>query len=107
MLNVVFWLLSLPKTALLPLKKNMHSLRNIHQHILASAFFLLFLVQQGMSQCSMCKASAATKGEGGSYFMGTGLNTGILFLLALPFLLCAFVGYKWYRKNKMKQELEA
>ncbi|MEM7514806.1 MAG: hypothetical protein AAF388_28020 [Bacteroidota bacterium] len=44
-----------------------------------------------MSQCSMCKASAASKDEAGSYFMGAGLNTGILFLLALPFLLCGFV----------------
>ncbi|MEL6193974.1 MAG: hypothetical protein AAFR66_18070 [Bacteroidota bacterium] len=55
----------------------------------------------------MCKASAASKDEAGSYFMGAGLNTGILFLLALPFLLCGFVGFMWYRKNKIRQELES
>lgn len=81
--------------------------RKILAYLFSSAFFMLFLVQQGMSQCSMCKASAASKDEAGGYFMGAGLNTGILFLLALPFLLCGFIGFMWYRKNKMEKELEA
>jgi hypothetical protein len=38
---------------------------------------------------------------------GKGLNTGILYILCLPYLLVFTIGFIWYRKNKKaKQEEE-
>ena len=53
------------------------------------------------AQCSMCRQAAESgikKGE----VQGKGLNKGILFLMAIPYLLggTAFIIYK---KNKRKQ----
>jgi hypothetical protein len=51
---------------------------------------LLFLVGDAAAQCAMCKA-VVTSNEGGTFggeqAIGKGLNRGILFLLAIPYLL--------------------
>ena len=53
------------------------------------------------AQCAMCKASAEAnlKAGGGD---PRGLNAGILYMLALPYLLVAGIGYWWWR-NRRKQ----
>lgn len=47
----------------------------------------------------MCKAVAETAQEGGSS-VAAGLNNGILYLMAIPYLLMAAVGYVLYRHKK-------
>lgn len=51
------------------------------------------------SQCPMCKASAeASIKEGGSY--AKGLNAGILYLFATPYILVGSVGLLWWYRNR-------
>lgn len=56
------------------------------------------------AQCTQCKSAAAAKDEAGNLYVGEGLNFGILYLLALPFVLIAVVGGYWlYRTYQMRK----
>ena len=64
---------------------------------------LLFLDIDLQAQCSMCNTqanSAVQNGDGA----GMGLNDGILYLLAAPYLLVVFLGIIWYKKSKRASE---
>ena len=71
---------------------------------LISGFFALILPSITWAQCSMCKAVAESSREGGSP-IAEGLNDGILYLMAFPYLLMLVVGIAWYRHSK-KAEAE-
>lgn len=70
-------------------------LRLVFQRIIALVFLLTPVVVQ--AQCAMCRASA----EGTS--IAKGLNTGILYLLAFPFLVIFGGGIYWYLNRKKFQ----
>lgn len=53
------------------------------------------------AQCSMCTLTAENSVENGNT-QGKGLNTGILLLLAAPYIAIAGVGYIWYTKYRRK-----
>ena len=57
------------------------------------AFFLLS-VDVGYSQCSMCRAVLQSK-EGQA--TAKGINNGILYLMAIPYLLVGLVGWKVFQ----------
>lgn len=65
---------------------------------------LLLLLQQAWAQCASCKAAAATTDESGELVVGGGLNTGILYLLALPFVAIGVIFFVWYLKSKRLKE---
>lgn len=48
------------------------------------------------SQCSLCTRTAQQMGEKPAQ----GLNGGILYLMAVPFAIAGFIGYKWWRKER-------
>jgi hypothetical protein len=48
------------------------------------------------AQCSICSKTASQMGEDA----GRGLNGGILYLAAAPFLILTYIGYKWWRNNQ-------
>ena len=50
----------------------------------------------GSAQCSICSKTATQLGEEA----GRGLNGGILYLAAAPFLILSYIGYKWWRNNQ-------
>ncbi|HMS29625.1 MAG: hypothetical protein IPQ10_10205 [Saprospiraceae bacterium] len=54
------------------------------------------------SQCPMCKMAAESNLKGGG-MAGQGLNTGILYLLALPYIAVGVMIYL-YRKNRKELE---
>ena len=56
--------------------------------------FLIFGLEQTYSQCSMCRAVLISE-EGQA--TAKGINNGILYLMAIPYLLVAFVGWKVFR----------
>jgi hypothetical protein len=71
----------------------------------AGFILLVFLASMASSfaQCAMCKAVAETDANGGGT-AALGLNTGILYLMAFPYLLIGTVGFFWYRhQKKLKQ----
>ncbi len=55
------------------------------------------------AQCPMCRATAETNlANGGSE--GQGLNNGILYMLALPYVIVGTIGYVWYRNRRKEEE---
>lgn len=49
-------------------------------------------------QCVMCKAVAEDSAEDGS--LGRGLNAGILYLMAIPYVILGFFAWMVFRKRK-------
>lgn len=67
---------------------------------------LLFVATFGVSpivkaQCSMCAISAEQGTKNGNT-QGKGLNSGIVYLLAIPYILIAGIGILWYRNYRKK-----
>ncbi|MDJ1479165.1 hypothetical protein QNI16_01640 [Cytophagaceae bacterium YF14B1] len=51
------------------------------------------------AQCAMCRASVESNLSSGESTLGSGLNKGILFLLAMPYLAISIIAYLWYRTS--------
>lgn len=67
--------------------------------IVAVFVICLLLLPELSAQCPMCKLSAESNlRDGGT--AGRGLNTGILYMFAMPYLLVGTLGYIWYRNRK-------
>lgn len=66
---------------------------------------LLLLPQFVDAQCSMCRAVLETDTDQNA---ARGINNGIVYLMAFPYLLVAGIGYFVYRsrKNAAKSEEE-
>ncbi|HBL38331.1 MAG TPA: hypothetical protein DDZ19_04490 [Flavobacteriales bacterium] len=60
-------------------------------------FGLLLLVQDALGQCVMCRAVAEDSAEDGG--LGAGLNRGILYLMAVPYILLSAFFFVIYRKR--------
>lgn len=60
-------------------------------------------VNTASAQCPMCKMSAESNLENGGT-AGKGLNKGILYLFAAPYLMVGGLAFMWHRANKKKQE---
>ncbi|MEJ2882669.1 hypothetical protein [Pedobacter sp. GR22-6] len=58
-------------------------------------------VQSSNAQCAMCTVSAEQSVKNGNT-QGKGLNAGILYLLAIPYLLISGMGILWYVKYRKK-----
>ncbi len=72
-----------------------------------SILALAFTLSVGTStpvqaQCPMCRMSAESNLKNGGT-QGRGLNNGILFMLAMPYLLVGAIGFVWW-KNRRKEE---
>lgn len=50
------------------------------------------------AQCAMCKTTATSDLEGGGT-IGTGLNSGIFYLMSIPYLILMVGGYFFFRKS--------
>ena len=56
-------------------------------------FSLAFMIE-AKAQCSMCRA--VLESEAGQE-TAKGINSGIIYLMAIPYLLVAFVGYQIFK----------
>ena len=65
-------------------------------------FLLIFCLVQfnGNAQCAMCKRVAESSQEANDNKAGKGLNTGILYLLSIPYVLAGIGAYAYFKKNK-------
>ena len=55
--------------------------------------------------CVMCRAQVGEhKDKDEAKLVGTSLNTGILYLVSIPYLLVATVGFIWWRNNKNSKQ---
>ena len=62
---------------------------------------LTFTTVESSAQCAMCALNAENSVKNGNT-QGKGLNTGIMYLLAAPYLAIAGVGLLWYKKYRRK-----
>ena len=64
-----------------------------------STIAVLFLTIDVNAQCAMCKAVVETNLESGDT-KGLGLNNGILYLMAIPYIAALVFGISYYIQNK-------
>ncbi len=62
------------------------------------AFFALCVWENATGQCVMCKAVAEDSADDGG--LGAGLNRGILYLMAVPYILLSALFFVIYKKRK-------
>ena len=73
------------------------------------AIIFLFALQlllpgaAGYAQCSLCTKTAQQLGEKPAQ----GLNSGILYLMIMPFALVGFIGFRWWKNNKAMEDQDA
>ncbi|MNJ91579.1 hypothetical protein D3C87_92310 [compost metagenome] len=72
------------------------------------AFVFVFIVLSAIAvsntanaQCAMCSVNAEQSVKNGNT-QGNGLNTGILYLLAIPYVLLTGIGVLWYVKFRKR-----
>jgi hypothetical protein len=57
------------------------------------------------AQCAMCRASVESNiNEDGVNFAAK-LNTGILYLFVMPYLLAMVIGYFWWKKSREQRRI--
>lgn len=67
--------------------------------------FLFTLSFQSLTfaQCAMCRASVENNVSNGETSIGAGLNSGIIYLFVMPYLLAMIIGYLWWKSAKKKK----
>lgn len=68
--------------------------------------FIFLSVVSASAQCAMCRSTLENNFSNGDPGIGAGINTGILYLLVLPYLAVLTLGYFWFKSSRnAKQEL--
>ncbi len=80
------------RPVVLPLSYQMRQIVNIFTLVV---LFLLFS-QVLSAQCAVCTKTALQLGEKPAQ----GMNSGILYLMFMPFIIVGFIGYRWWKGNR-------
>ncbi|MFD1768217.1 hypothetical protein [Sphingobacterium suaedae] len=80
----------------------MISKRSIPVFVTTLLILGLFFYRDAAAQCAMCSLNAENGTTNGNT-QGKGLNDGILFLLAIPYLITVGIGLLWYKKYRKAQ----
>jgi len=67
---------------------------------LVLSLVVLLLSTASFAQCAMCRATLENNFSNGKPGIAAGINAGILYLLAMPYLAAVILGYFWYRSSK-------
>lgn len=67
---------------------------------------ILLINTDADAQCAMCKAVVESNQKNGGG-IGAGLNSGILYLMAIPYAMVFGGGLLWYRNLKKREAAEA
>ena len=67
-------------------------------NFLITLALLLFTNVVSIAQCAMCK-STVESGSANGESMARGLNTGILYLMAIPYVILMIGGYFFFKKT--------
>lgn len=74
---------------------------------------LSFSGTSAYSQCAMCRSTVESNVGTGSgnnapeSNVGKGINSGILYLMIIPYILVGTVGFLWYQSNRKKKNARA
>lgn len=66
--------------------------------------FLLLAIGNTFAQCAMCRSTLENNFSNGNPGVGAGINTGILYLLVLPYLAVMILGYFWFKSSRNAQQ---
>ncbi|MEL6123920.1 MAG: hypothetical protein AAFR14_09360 [Bacteroidota bacterium] len=71
------------------------------KRVVAVVLIILFgsLFPDLFAQCPMCRMAAESNLENGGT-AGKGLNSGILYMLTMPYILIGVIGFVWYRNRR-------
>lgn len=72
--------------------------KEFSKSIIYVLFFMLFSLSTN-AQCAMCRAALESEGNG---VKAEAVNDGIVYLMAIPYILATVVGYVVYRIVKKK-----
>ena len=75
----------------------------IMKRIILTFTFLVLNIFYSSAQCAMCRATVENNVSNGEAGIANGLNIGILYLFATPYLVVAVLGFLWYKKSKKKK----
>jgi hypothetical protein len=70
------------------------------RRLLTILFFLLILLVEADAQCAMCRSTLENNFSNGNPGIAAGINTGILYLLAMPYLAVMTLGYLWFKSSR-------
>jgi len=76
------------------------SMKKISMIFLLALQFLLLSQFTLNAQCSICTKTAQQMGEKPAQ----GMNSGILYLMVMPFAIVGFIGFRWWKNNKAVEE---
>ena len=65
--------------------------------ILMNFVLVVFMITESSAQCSMCRAVLESEE---ALETAKGINNGIIYLMAIPYLLVGFVGYQVFKLLK-------
>jgi hypothetical protein len=64
------------------------------------SLFLLAVPAISFAQCAMCRTQLENNVSNGDIGIAAGINTGILYLLSMPYLIVIVLGYFWYKTSR-------
>jgi hypothetical protein len=64
----------------------------------------LFGSEFASAQCAMCRATIEANAANSDKY-GVQLNSGILYLMCVPYIAASIIGYLWYKNAKAKNTL--
>ena len=63
-------------------------------------FLILLAITQASAQCAMCRTTLENNISQGNPGIAAGINFGILYLLATPYLAIALIAFFWFRSSR-------
>ena len=76
--------------------------------IMATCIVLIISMGETLAQCAMCRATLENNLSNGDPGIAAGINLGILYLFAAPYLAVAAIAFFWFKttRSNAKKELE-
>lgn len=68
--------------------------------ILLLSVLAIFIGTDSWAQCSICTKTASQLGEKPA----AALNSAIIYLMAAPFAIIGFIGWRWWKSQKEVEE---
>jgi hypothetical protein len=72
--------------------------------IILTMMILIISGNDLLAQCAMCRSTLENNYSNGNPGIAAGINTGILYLLSMPYLAVLVIGYLWYKSSKNAQK---
>ena len=77
--------------------------KGLHVNAAAVTALCLLLNTSAFAQCAMCRGTVESNMNTGASTTA-GLNTGIVYLMVVPYVMFAALGYFWYKRSKENQK---